>query len=111
MYKTIKRKIFNYLMRNLYCSFTVEDVFQKTSNGGYTIGGQIISSHDMNQIVAEAEYFKLTLLYRVLMSTPKHHASEVMYKKSVSYDDMIVGKSILYGISLQETIINNLTKK
>lgn len=111
MKNSIKAYLSNFLFKSFYKLPIEKDILTIDQRSGVVVReGRVISGQELINLRQEAEYFKNTELYKIMISTPSHHAKEIMYNKSTSFNDMLGGKFVLYTISLQENIINKLTK-
>lgn len=72
------------------------------------IGGKVATAGELSQLKGEAQQFRNTMLYQVLMETPKWEAIEVIVNKSDNWQDVLNGKTILHTIGIQENILKIL---
>jgi hypothetical protein len=108
--KYIKRKLLNYILKNFYSVPIMEDVL-KVAGGKFIVNGKELNQQEIRELQSEADFLVRTRLWSVLTESPKNLSQEIMFKKSVSYDDMLGGKFILYTIALQKTIVEKLKSK
>lgn len=100
----------NKLLKEYFCAVVPEDVIIFDKIGQIWINGQKQTVGEISSLYEEAKFFKESRLYKILINHLKVMAMEVMYNKSESYDDMRNGKMMLYNLSVQQNIVNNILK-
>lgn len=109
MIKRLKAKLLNLVVKRLFNGITTDDVIMVTPNGLY-IGGQPLSTTEIQTLRAEAKLLKGLEIWKLITKQAKATANQQMYEKSSNWDGMFFGKACLYIVSVQEDIIENLTK-
>jgi hypothetical protein len=105
----VKRKILNYLLKNLFNTVTEDDIL-RLRNGKLYRGNIIVSEAFKNDLINSAILIRDLDAWKEVLKDLKFLANERMYNKSVSVDDMIFGKAMLYSIDLIERKIKNLSQ-
>jgi len=107
--KYIKRKLLNYLLKHLFNAITEDDILKISGNNVF-IGNHLLPKQSIQSLVAEAEMFKNTELWKLLLNDGKREANKRMYEKSANYDDMYFGKAVLWIIDIFERKVDNIIK-
>ncbi len=108
----MKNYIENFLLRHLFNAITVDEIVANdTKTKAIVIDGKPLTINEINQIQAEIKALEGFRIWKLLTNTPKHHAEDRIYNKSVSMDDIRYGKAMLYALGLQSSIIEALRKK
>lgn len=100
-----KEKTKNDLLKEYFCAIVTSDIISVDKMGRIKIDGELITEGEAASLYEEAKFLLESRLYKILISTPKSQAMEIMYNKSETFDDMRNGKMMLYNLSLQENII------
>ncbi len=79
-----------------------------TKAGAVYIGGERLVEGELQNLKAEAEFFALSRLWKVLHETPKELAQRAMFVAGESQNDMIKGRAILYTLDTQKRILDTL---
>ena len=106
-----KAKKLNTATKRLFNEIKPDDVlsFDKRS-GVLTLGGKPLSREQSEVLIAEASTIKETQLWALLLKTMVQEACKRMYLDSLSFDDMVAGKWILYTIDIFDKKVQNLSK-
>lgn len=72
------------------------------------IGDQKATEAQINDLKAEAATFRNTLLYEVLIATPKKQAMDAIFYNSNSLEDLTIGKTMLRTLDVQENVLKLL---
>lgn len=73
-----------------------------------TIADEPISPEQARILKEEAAYVKRTMLWDLYQNTIAETARKTMFEKSKDYNDMIVGKSMLYNLDVLKKIIDRI---
>lgn len=78
------------------------------ANRSIVVGGIKLEESQILNLKSEAEFFKASELYKILSETKRDLAYKTMFEKSLTFEDMRQGKSMLYDIAMDRNIINIL---
>lgn len=104
----IRNFLVNFVSKNLLHAVTPHEVISQDKDGNIFVGGKALSSSEVSSLHQEAEAIRHTRLWSLMTNTVRDLAEKKMFKNSVSWNDMAYGKSLLWVISLQESIIKCL---
>lgn len=108
----MKKLIQNLLLKHLLKAILLSDVLKvDEKTGQMTIGGEKISDNELRSLKEEAGFIQRCRLWSIMTSTLKHQAHLSMFEKSKSFDDMVIGKTMLYNIDVQEKFLETFLKK
>lgn len=94
-------------MNNLFNSVTEEDVLKY--NGKFLVGDKLLSTQEGQEIVRGAIVIKEMDVWKYLVKDLKNSANLRMFQNSVSTDDLMFGKAMLYCIDVLEKKLDNLS--
>jgi len=95
-----KKKLLNFLLKNLYCAILEEEILPWKS----------MTPEEKGILIDEATLIASSRLFMRLTQSMKHSAHQRMFEKSKSWDDMYFGKATLYVIAILERRIAVLSK-
>jgi hypothetical protein len=72
------------------------------------IGDLKATESQINDLKAEAATFRNTLLYQVLIATPKKQAMDAIFYNSNSLEDLTIGKTMLRTLDVMENVLKLL---
>ena len=72
------------------------------------IGDQQVTEAQLNDLKADASRFKQSLLYEVLIATPKKQAMDAIFYNSNSLEDLTNGKTMLRTLDVMENVLKLL---
>jgi len=114
MLKRLKNSVLNYLLKHLYCAIISEDFLQikfldKQKKTGVLIEGgeELTRAHTVN-LASEARTIRQLEIYRKVMQSMKYCATEALFLRSKTTDDMIFGKAMLYTLDVLDTKLKNI---
>ena len=70
--------------------------------------GQKIGDAELASLHAEYLAIKKFRLWNLITNTVRDQAKKMMFENAQSYDDMLSGKMMLYVVSVQENVLENL---
>lgn len=112
--KWLKRKLLNYLTRNLLAVVDEDMVLTQVNSGDntayYLLGGEKIDTHLLTKLKQEASLLKEMEIWKIFDHTLRSQANKVMFTKSTSFEDMITGKAMIYNLDVQKKIVETLEK-
>ncbi len=103
----IREKVRNYLIRNVLCSVISEDVFHVEHSLPF-LGNEQLSMEEIKMLKEEIRFLENTRIWHIITNTLASDAQEKMITKSQSFNDMLSGKMLLYGISVQKNIMRKI---
>ncbi len=107
MLKKLKQKLKNRLLNYLLNTITIDELHTyNPKTGKHYLNSIELTEDEAANIGQQARNYRETLLYKILSSTVKNKAQKAMFEKSMSFDDMISGKMILFAIDLQDKIMD-----
>lgn len=102
----LKRKLQNWLLSKLFCVFTAEDFLQvKHTNREMTagvvyFGKKPLEPRHAKELTIQAKTILQFEVFQKIESSMKWLASDMLYNKSKTAEDMIAGKMVLYTLDI-----------
>ena len=87
---------------------TDKDVLAFTKAGMPVIDGVELTSSEIKVLQEEIKFLENSRIWKVLTTTLSETARQVMFEKAQSFDDMRVGKAILYSNDVKQRMINKI---
>ena len=78
--------------------------------GAIYIGGERVDESRLGNLKAESQFMLNSELWKVMTETIRHMAYEIMFTKSMSFEDMRSGKMLLYHLDTQKKIMDILSR-
>lgn len=103
----LKRKLITYLTKALLPIVEPEDIIA-FSKGNVFINKEQITEDELGRLRAEAIMFMDSRLYNLINSYFSDLVRRKMFIEGTDITDLVFGKSILYALSVQNTICNNI---
>lgn len=72
------------------------------------LGSDPLTLTYIRNLKEEVRAFKAFNLYRILFETLKSQSCDIMFNRSKDFDDMRVGKAMLYNLGVQENIMKTI---
>ena len=108
----IREKLVNFVAGKILHAVTQQDVFtQNSKTGEIFLGGKTLSTSEVISLGQEVIALKNMRIWSILTSSIGEQAKKTMFENSQSWEDMVYGKSVLYAISLQESILKVLEQQ
>ena len=104
-----KHKILTLAVKDLYNTILKDDILTEI-NGTWYSKGKPIDDAIRKVLIAEAEVFKNSKLWKVLQDDIKYQSNKKMFIDSLNVDDMIAGKLWLLTLDTFKTRLNSLQK-
>jgi len=110
--KKIKLRLLNLLARHLF-KLVTEDEFLKfnSKDGKLYLRGNPLTNDQMNSIVEQAKTIQSLDLWKLLMLEMTFIANKKIALDSVSLDDVLGGKYVLYTLDVLSRKVYNLSNK
>lgn len=105
----IRERILTIKVKDLFNTIDENDILKKVGTE-WTVAGRPIDKEVYKMIVAEAEIFMKSKLWKVLKKDIQYRANEKMFEKSTNIMDLTMGKMWLYTLDTIETKLKSLTK-
>jgi hypothetical protein len=106
----MKRRILNHLLKYLLCSVDVNDIIH-SEKGKLFIGGREVEENEMRSLVSEAKALEGFRLWNIMQETVKNEAMDKGFNKSVSFDDLMTAKLMLYNLDVLNSIVKVIKSK
>lgn len=106
----LKKLILNWLIKDLLKVVTEEDVLRTNEKGGIIYRGRVLEKDSIDVIKREAEILENSQTLKLLLLDMEYVAQKIMFEKSQTYDDMMMGKAVLYTTDVLRKKIKNLAK-
>lgn len=106
--KNFKNWVGDKLLSYLYNTVDAREVITVTKGGLVKLGGEQISDAELFELAREVKSFRRSRLWKILTETLKDHAHRTMFTNSKNWEDMLSGKMLLYGISVEENILETI---
>lgn len=97
----MKRWLLNKLTKGLLPTFDVKDIISFDSFGHLFIEGQRATNQQILNLQAEVNIFQESELWKYMNANLNKHVSKLVFEKSETMTDLIVGKTILYTLDIQ----------
>lgn len=109
MLKKLRHKLVTYLTRNYLKAITEEDIIQVSSNG-WLLKRRKLSSDEIIALKEEAAFIQKSILWRLMKKDVAFLASQQMFDKATSHEDILFGKAMLYNLNLLDEYLLNIIK-
>ena len=103
----LKRKLITYLAKNLLPVVTTDEIIA-FANSKVFINKEEVTQEELSLLRIQAESYTNSRLYKLVNQYFAELTRKKMFVEGTDVTDMIFGKSVLYGLSVQDTIYNNL---
>ena len=108
----MKQRIINYLLSGLLNAITIREIIgNNPKTKEIQIDGVDIRPDELHALQAEIKALEGFRIWKILTETTKSKAEERIFKTSMTIEDINFGKAMLYNLSLQKSIIDNLRNK
>ena len=105
----LKRRIINWLLKSLFNAVTENDIL--TSKGGQVFRGKkALNTFEAEELINGAQALQNMGIWKQLRDEMKWVANDRIYNKSVTTDDLIFPKAVLYTLDVMQSKISNLAK-
>lgn len=107
----MKQKIVNYLLRHLVNSIVTDDVISQDNTKKIFLDGKPVNSERIKQWQAEIKAIEGSDIWKCTVGTLKFQAQDKVFNKSLNFEDVTYGKSMLYNLSLINSIFTVVKNK
>lgn len=108
--RRLRQIALNWLVKDLLRGITEEDILRTNKQGGIIYRGRPLNEEEADNLQREAEVLQNSNLINLLLKDMEYLAQQQMFNKSLSMDDIMFGKAILYTTDILKKKINNLAK-
>lgn len=105
-----KEKVLTKTVKQLFNTIDVEDILRE-ENGVWFVEDKPLNEGEKKLLIAEAQTFLKSRLWRVLKTDVKYQANKRMFEESKDNFDMVMGKSWLYVLDCIKTRLESLGKE
>ena len=106
----IKRWLIYKLAKGLLPIFDEKDIIKVDKQNQIYIGGEKLTPQQIHNIKEEVKFYNGSTLKKILNANPNEFVSTLVFEKSQSIIDLVVGKSILYCLQTQNKILEFIEK-
>ena len=97
----VKQKLTNYVLRNVLNAIVLEDIItQDATTKKIYLGGKEVESGRVRQWQAEIKAIEGSDLWICIQESLQFQAQDKVFNKSLNFEDVTYGKSMLYNLSL-----------
>ena len=107
----IKERLIYFLARHLLPTIEDKDIISFVTRGVETvvfIDNVKLSPQDIRNLQAEVKFFEESMLWKLMNTQMIKQAQKKIYNESKDITDLLFGKTILYTLSVQDTILKNI---
>jgi hypothetical protein len=97
-------------VRQLFNAISEEDILHE-EDGVWIVQGKPLNDAQKKLLIVEAKQFTAMRLWKVLQLDLKWKANELMFLKSKTDNDLIVGKLWLYSLKQLKNRLENISKE
>lgn len=111
--KTIKLRIANYLLKNLFKVVLESEIIHvDKKTGAWYLRGTKLSEEQINSLIQQAKTLQGLELFHLLLAEMKFISNKRMFDEALSTEDLLGGKWMLYTIDvLSKKVYNISTQK
>ncbi len=101
----LRKRLVQYLVRNLLAAVTEDDILRVTSRGWFH-KQQKLSPEEVQQLKEDAHSFGDSVLWNYMRNEVRYLANLSMFEKGISVEATIFGRAMLYDIELLEKFLS-----
>ena len=107
----MKQRLINFLLRHLLNAVVVDDVVQVNERTKEVfINGVIATTDELRSLSAEVKGLEKMRVWSLMTGTVKHIAKDKVFNKSLKFEDVMYGKSMLFCVETIESIASVFKK-
>jgi hypothetical protein len=103
-----KDEVLTTAVKELYNTIGADDILKEDGSLQWTIGNRLMAEAEKKQLIAEAQIFLKSKLWKVLQADIKYQANKRMFEKAQTDMDLIAGKLWLYTLNCFKTRLESL---
>ena len=104
--KRLKNKLLSYLLN----SVNPDDVITQ-AKGKIYVGGKEITENETKQFEAEVKALEGFRIWKIINETVRGQAMDKGFNKSLTYDDLLTSKMMLYNLDIINSVIRVFREK
>ena len=108
MLKAIKYRLFFWLTKKLLPTVEANYVLKFDKLGNVFLGDMKLTKPEMMMLKREAEILDDILIWKYIVNTLNDKVSKRVFQSSQTLEDLVIGKSILWTLNLQQEIKDKL---
>ena len=81
-------------------SINEKDIFKVTKEGYVLLGNQGMTKEEVSALQEEIKFLEKTRIWAIMTTGVKDVAKQIMFEKAQTFEDMRVGKAMLYNLEL-----------
>lgn len=105
--KWLRKKVVQYLVKNLLVAVQTDDLLIPTNKGLY-IGNRKLEPDEVSQLKEDAKMIQESFLWTRVRAEVKFVANLRMFEKSAEGDSSIFGRAMLYNFEIIEQFLDKL---
>lgn len=105
----MRRKLIQYLVRNLLAAITEDDILTVT-NKGWFYHKRKLTPEEVTQLQEEARSFKGSVLWNYMSNEVRYLANLQMFEKGISAENTVFGRAMLYNLQLLQQFLDRCSK-
>lgn len=109
MKKKILHKVITYLAK-YYLNIPSKDEVLHIREGQIFYKGRKISDEERRKLILDANTYKNSLIFKLINGEVKAKGQDLVFNKSQTVDDMIVGKTMIYVANIQQSKLEDLAE-
>lgn len=106
----MKKRIVNYLLKHLLNAVSPDDIIS-AKKGDIYIGKNKVDDLELRSLIAEVKALEGFRIWRLMNETVRSDAMEKGFNKSVSFEDLLMCKMMLYNLDIFNSILDVVKSK
>jgi hypothetical protein len=107
----LRAKFIHWLVRDLFCALTDEDILTIKLDGSFSYKGKELTLEQATDLQDDAKRFANSAIWKLLTDDAKYHANHLMYENSQDFGGMMFGKAMLYNLDILQKRLSQISKK
>lgn len=109
MFKRIRHRLVQYLVKNLLKAITEDDILI-LSGKDFLLNKRKLTQDELVSLSDDAKHLSKSLLWKLISNDLRYSASMRMAEKAVNVDDIIFGKAMLFNLDQIKIFISRLSR-
>ena len=105
-----RRRLLTLAVKKCFNTIGPEDILQMAPSGKWMVEGREITTGDRDRLIAEANQFEGSFLWKILQTDIRYQANKVTFLKAETEDDLTAGKLWQYTFDVMRTRIKGMAK-
>lgn len=106
--ETLKEKLILWLTRKLLPIIDPRDIVVFAKNGMIFVGGEQMGDAELRAMKEEIKFLEETKTWKLLTNYLNNQARLKMFEESQSFQDVLIGKMMLYNTNVQKEILERI---